>query len=192
MIEERADNVNEQPVQKPKPQTVAIVDDNPVILKLYMRLLHRAGFVPLTAKNGSEAVKLIIEEKPDAAVIDFMLPVLSGIEVCKKVRAERTCDHVKLILFTGDEQAETRERALKAGANAVVIKSPQASELVETVIYLLQQDLKCPSPQGDISRPPDGSGPEANYTPDDLEPVEEPAAVTIVTEQHTSSKTETS
>ena len=192
VIEDRAENVTEQAVQKPKPQTVVIVDDNPVILKLFTRLLHRAGFIPLIAKNGSEAVKLIIEEKPDAAVIDFMLPVLSGIEICKKVRAERTCDHVKLILFTGDEQAETRERALKAGANAVVVKSPQASELIETVIYLLQQDLKCPSSQGDDSRPQDRSGPEANDTPDSSDQAEEPDSVTIVSDEHASAKTETS
>lgn len=192
VLEDRENNVNEQAGQKPKPKTVVIVDDNPVIVKLYSRLLHRAGFVPLTAKNGSEAVKLIIEEKPDAAVIDFMLPILSGIEICKKVRAEKTCDDVKLILFTGDEQAETRERALKAGANAVVVKSPQASELIETVIYLLQQDLKCPSDQEDVSRPPDGSRPEANDTPDGSDPVKEPVSVTIVRDEHANANTEIS
>ena len=108
------------------------------------------------------------------------------------MRAERTCDDVKLILFTSDEQAETRERALKAGANAVVVKSPQASELIETVIYLLQQNLKCPTAQGDISRPPDGSGPEANYTPDGSDQVEEPGSVTIVSDEHAIAKTGTS
>jgi len=135
-------------VEKPKQPRVVIVDDNPVILKLYTRLLHRAGFAPFTAKNGREAVKLILDKKPDAAVIDFMLPVLSGIEICRKIRAERSCDHVKLILFTSDEEAETRDRALEAGANAVVVKSPQASELIETVTELLKKDL--PGPQAKI------------------------------------------
>lgn len=187
VLEDWGDKVNEQTVQKPKPQTVVIVDDNPVILKLYTRLLHRAGFVPHTAKNGSEAVKLILELKPDAAVLDFMLPVLSGIEICKKVRTERTCDNVKLILFTGDEEAETRERALKAGANAVVVKSPQASELIETVISLLQQNQKNSSPQGSNSRPLDGSGTEANLTPHGFAPVEELGSVTIVSNEQTNS-----
>ncbi|MFQ5650439.1 MAG: NAD-binding protein [bacterium] len=173
VIEERVDNATEQATQKPKPQTVVIVDDNPVILKLYTRLLHRAGFVPLTAKNGSEALKLILEEKPDAAVIDFMLPILSGIEICEKVRAERTCDDVKLILFTSDEEAETRQRALNAGANAVVVKSPQASELIETVIYLLQRDLKCASSKGDVSRLQHARGAEAKNTSEGSDPVEE-------------------
>ncbi len=118
---------------------VVIVDDNPVTLRLYSRLLQRAGFIPITAVNGLEAVDVIIREKPEAAVIDFMLPVLSGIEVCKEVRGVDTCSDVKLILFTGDDQPETQRRAMEAGADYFVLKTPESSELIETVIKAISE-----------------------------------------------------
>ncbi len=53
-------------------------------------------------------METILREKPDAAVVDFILPVLSGIELCEKVRAVEERNEMKLILFTADAQSETR------------------------------------------------------------------------------------
>jgi CheY-like chemotaxis protein len=124
--------------QAPQPEKLVIVDDNPVILRLYSRLFQKAGFDPVTAVNGREGLDAIIKEKPAAAVIDFMLPVISGIEVCRQVRTQEGLQGIKLILFTGDNQPETRSRALDAGADAVVVKSSEASEVIETVIRILK------------------------------------------------------
>ncbi|MDY6954461.1 MAG: NAD-binding protein, partial [Thermodesulfobacteriota bacterium] len=120
-----------------EPDKLVIVDDNPVILRLYARLFQKAGFHPMTATNGGDGLELIIQEKPVAAVIDFMLPTLTGIEVCRRVRAVEACKDTKLVLFTADHQPETRTRALEAGADAVVVKSPEASEVIETVVQTL-------------------------------------------------------
>lgn len=117
---------------------IVIVDDNPVILRLYTRLFQKAGFHPITANNGREGVDAIIREKPVAAVIDFMLPVLSGIEVCRQVRASKNGRKTKLILFTADGDEETHKRAVDAGTDAVVVKSSEASELIETVVQILR------------------------------------------------------
>lgn len=83
-------------------------------------------------------METILREKPDAAVVDFMLPVLSGIEVCQKVRAVEEMNEMKLILFTADAQSETRRRALAAGADSAVIKSANSSEEIETVVRTLK------------------------------------------------------
>jgi len=123
-----------------KQQKVVLVDDNPVVLRLYARLMRRAGFVPFTANNGRDAVDLILREKPVAAVIDYMLPLLSGIEVCRRVRGAEDTRGTKLILFTSDEQPDTRVSALEAGADAVVVKSADADELIETVIRMLNEE----------------------------------------------------
>jgi voltage-gated potassium channel len=122
----------------PVPRKLVIVDDNPVILRLYTRLFQKAGFHPMTATNGREGLDLIIREKPPAAVIDFMLPVLSGIDVCRQIKKTDGCEDIRLILFTADNQPETRNRALDAGADEVVLKSPNASEVVETVLQILK------------------------------------------------------
>lgn len=122
----------------PRPlRKVVIVDDNPVILSLYTRLFQKAGFLPLTAGNGQEGVERIIEHKPCVAVVDFMLPVLSGIELCRRVRSHKSCRETKLVLFTGNNHDDTHENALEAGADAVVVKSSDASEIIKTVESVL-------------------------------------------------------
>jgi voltage-gated potassium channel len=117
--------------------SVVIVDDNPVIVKLYTRLFQKAGFTPHTAADGATGLKLIARIKPQAAVIDFQMPVYSGIEICTRVRADAELDATRLILFTADDNTATRERALAAGADAVVVKSPEAQEVIETVIRII-------------------------------------------------------
>jgi len=117
---------------------IVIVDDNPVILRLYTRLFQKAGFHPITVTNGREGVDTIIREKPSAAVIDFMLPVLSGIEVCRQVRAAKESPKTKLILFTADSDEKTHKRAVDAGTDAIVVKSSEASEVIETVVRMLR------------------------------------------------------
>lgn len=138
VIDERQDEKNQLENHQLKPQKLVIIDDNPVILRLYTRLFQKAGFHPMTAADGREGLDLIIREKPVAAVIDFMLPVMSGIEICQGVRKNEDCQGIKLILFTADKQPETRKSALNAGADAVVIKSPEASEVIETVVQILK------------------------------------------------------
>jgi voltage-gated potassium channel len=117
--------------------SVVIVDDNPVIVKLYTRLFQKAGFRPHTAADGAEGFELIKRIKPQAAVIDFQLPVMSGIEICTHLRADAALAATRLILFTADDNTATRERALAAGADAVVVKSPEAREVIETVVRII-------------------------------------------------------
>lgn len=118
-------------------QTVVIIDDNPVIVKLYTRLFQKAGFAPHTADDGPSGLDLISQLKPHAAVIDFQLPVFSGIDICAQVRENTDLDDTRLILFTADDNTSTRERAMAAGADAVVVKSPEAREVIETVIRII-------------------------------------------------------
>jgi voltage-gated potassium channel len=121
------------------PRKVVIVDDNPVIVRLYSRLFQKAGFHPICADNGEDGLNLIFQEKPEAAVVDLMLPGCSGIDVCRAVRNSDVGKDIRLILFTSDEEKETRDKAIEAGADKVVVKSPEASEVIEQVIQLLQK-----------------------------------------------------
>ena len=132
-------NRNEGTTEGSVNRTVVIIDDNPVIVKLYTRLFQKAGFHPHTAADGKSGLDLILKLKPTAAVIDFMLPILSGIEICNHVRSVAECEDVHLILFTADDNTATRNRALEAGADAVVVKSPEAQEVIETVIRIIAE-----------------------------------------------------
>jgi len=144
-------------------QTVVIIDDNPVILQLYARLFRRKGFAPVLATNGREGLDAIIREKPMVAVVDFMLPVMSGIDLCKQVRTRSELDNTKLLLFTADDQEETRRRALKAGADDVIVKSANASKIINSVIAVLKTMPQSSEPQtasmDDFLTPPPESAP---------------------------------
>ena len=138
LVDEKKNIDTKQERRSSTPPKLVIVDDNPVILRLYTRLFQKAGFYPITATNGRDGLDLIIRERPVAAVIDYMLPVMSGIEVCDEVRKIDVCQETKLILFTADNQPETHKNALNAGADVVVVKSPEASEVIEIVIKTIR------------------------------------------------------
>ncbi|RPH39834.1 MAG: response regulator, partial [Desulfobulbaceae bacterium] len=72
-------------------------------------------------------------ERPDAAVVDFRLPDISGLEVCREVKSSEIGSMIKLFLFTADEEEGVRRQALEAGVDAVVVKSPEAGEIVAIV-----------------------------------------------------------
>lgn len=124
--------------QQGNTKKIVLIDDNPVILRLYTRLFQKAGFHVFKATQGFTGMALILNERPDAAVIDFELPDMSGIDVCRRVRNDSALDNTKLILFTANDEKITRESAVKAGANSVVIKSPDASEVINAVNHSLK------------------------------------------------------
>jgi len=112
---------------------MVLIDDNPVIRRLYTRLFQKAGYHIITAENGQEGYEIILRERPEAAVIDYFLPDMTGLEICTKIRANDDLHLMKLILFTGNDDLQTKKRALEAGVDSVVVKSPDAAEIVNTV-----------------------------------------------------------
>jgi len=119
------------------PEKIVIIDDNPVILRLYARLFQKAGFHPLTADSGDKGLALILQEQPAAAVVDYMLPGLSGLEVCRRVRQEHRGKSIKLIVFTADDDQQLRARCLQAGADDVIVKSAESAEIIRVVAKLV-------------------------------------------------------
>lgn len=117
---------------------MVLIDDNPVIRRLYTRLFQKAGYHIFTAENGKEGYEIILRERPQAAVIDYFLPDMTGLAICAKIRANVELHPMKLILFTGSDDAEIRQEALAAGVDSVVVKSPDAAEIVNTVKATLE------------------------------------------------------
>ena len=123
----------EEQLSQEQPQTIVLIDDNPVIRRLYTRLFQKAGYNIMTASTGREGGALILKERPDAAVVDYLLGDITGLDVCKNIRESEDGQAVKLILFTADESPDVREKALDSGVDIVVLKSPDAAEIVDLV-----------------------------------------------------------
>jgi voltage-gated potassium channel len=115
------------------PRKIVIVDDNPVIIRLFTRLFQKEGYHPFSATNGEEGFELILQENPSVAVIDYMLPGISGLDICRKLRAINFGDQLKLIVFTAENNGDLRRQCLEAGADAVIVKSSEAQEIIKTV-----------------------------------------------------------
>ncbi|PCJ16573.1 MAG: hypothetical protein COB02_15860 [Candidatus Cloacimonadota bacterium] len=114
---------------------VAIIDDNPIVVRLYTRLFQKKGLIPISASDGIKGAELVLKENPPVAVIDYLLPGMTGIEVCRKIKLDKK-NTTKLILFTGTEDDEARQEALEAGADLVIIKSSDTKEIINAVIGL--------------------------------------------------------
>jgi DNA-binding response OmpR family regulator len=91
------------------------------------------------AENGKDGLELILNEEPIAAVIDYHLPNLSGIEICREIRKIHELDHVQLLIFTADDSPDIRAQAMAIGANEVVVKSSDSADIIDRVLHHLNQ-----------------------------------------------------
>jgi len=112
---------------------VLIVEDEAVILRLLEVNFRLAGFEVETAARGEEALAKAAADPPDVAILDIMLPGLSGIEVCQRLRAAPETADVPVIMLSARTQDEERERSYALGVVAYVTKPFEPAELVEVV-----------------------------------------------------------
>ncbi|MCO4782918.1 MAG: NAD-binding protein [Candidatus Cloacimonetes bacterium] len=125
-------------VEDNEPSKVIIVDDNPIVVRLYSRLFQKNGLSPTAASDGIKGAELILSQNPEVAVIDYMLPGMTGINVCRRIKEDPNCN-TKLILFTASEDCGARDEALEAGADLVIIKSADTKEIINAVLQLISE-----------------------------------------------------
>ncbi len=116
---------------------ILCADDDEDILALVALRLERAGFRVARATDGHLALALARELRPDVAVLDVMMPLLTGIEVVHALRADASTKGVRTILLSARVQESDIGNGLAAGADAYLAKPFRAPELVELVQELL-------------------------------------------------------
>jgi DNA-binding response OmpR family regulator len=104
---------------------VLVADDDADILELVAFRLERAGYRTLTASDGEQALRIALAERPDIALLDVMMPRLSGLEVTQRLRAEG--ERMPIVLLTARVQEADIASGLAAGADDYIEKpfSPQ-------------------------------------------------------------------
>ena len=105
-----------------------VADDDEDILTLVRLRLMRSGFEVIVARDGEEALRLARENHPDLAVLDWMMPKASGLEVLRALRSDTTTSSIPVILLTARASESDIEEGLAAGADDYIAKpfSPQA------------------------------------------------------------------
>ena len=112
---------------------VLVADDEEDIRVLVSFRLDRAGWEVVTASDGREALDLILERRPDIAVLDVRMPKLTGIEVLEQVRADATVGETPVILLSAGVQGDSIAKGLEAGANEYMKKPFSPDELAARV-----------------------------------------------------------
>lgn len=102
--------------------TVLIVDDNADMCRVLARLVRASGHAADVALGGQEAIDYMQSHLPDAMILDVMMPRIDGLDVLRAVRANARTAKVPVIMFTAAGEGDLRERALRQGANAYLVK----------------------------------------------------------------------
>src|SRR5947209_5392691 len=116
---------------------VVVADDEREVASLVAVVLRRAGMRAAVACNGEEALEVIAEREPDAAVLDIMMPNVNGYEVVRAIRDEPLTQRMPIVLLSARAGGIDRDYGLRIGADAYLLKPFQPKALVAKVSELL-------------------------------------------------------
>ena len=132
------------------PETVLIIEDESDVVDLIRYNLKKAKFRVLTAQDGAEGFSMAVTDRPDAVVLDIMLPRLNGFEVLKKLKADSRSESIPILILSAKGEAESRIKGLQLGADDFMPKPFSPKELVLRIQALLRRSTKTVEPE--ISR----------------------------------------
>ena len=118
---------------------VLIVEDEEALALLLQYNLEAEGFRVSLAQRGDEAEVLISEDPPDLIILDWMLPGLSGIELCRRLRTGKTARPIPILILTARGEEQDRIRGLTVGADDYVVKPFSVPELLARVRAILRR-----------------------------------------------------
>jgi DNA-binding response OmpR family regulator len=116
---------------------ILIVEDDPNILISIEFLLRNAGYEVSVACDGRQALESARGWRPDLIVLDIMLPLVNGFEVCRQLRESHELNDVKILMLTARGRESEIEKGAALGANAYLTKPFATRELIETTQRLL-------------------------------------------------------
>lgn len=117
--------------------TILLVDDEPLLTEMLEYRLRAKGFDIAVAHDGREALEKFSAQRPSAVVLDAMMPVYDGMEVLRRIRQDKECGDVPVIMLSARRNEEDIVRALEAGASDYIVKPFLPEELMVRLQRLL-------------------------------------------------------
>ncbi|RRR75313.1 MAG: response regulator [Candidatus Viridilinea halotolerans] len=117
---------------------ILIVDDDPGIIDLLVRILTRDGYTPIIARNGVEALEQVEREPPDLILLDVTMPLLDGFAVCKRLKDNEATALIPVTMLTGLDDRDNRQRGLEVGTDDFLTKPFDTSLLRARIISQLR------------------------------------------------------
>jgi DNA-binding response OmpR family regulator len=118
---------------------IVIADDEPSIVAALEFLLQRNGYEVHIARNGEEAIKAVEDCSPDLMLLDVMMPVRSGYEVCKRIREHADWRHIKIIMLSAKGRDAEVNKGLAIGADLYITKPFSTRDLMAKISELLER-----------------------------------------------------
>ncbi len=118
---------------------VLVVDDEPEILQLLQYNFSKKGLEVATARNGQEGLELIRQDPPQIIVLDIMMPVMNGIEMCRELRKEESYKNIPVLFLSATSDDMLILSAMKAGGDHFVSKPIRLNLLFELVRKLYNE-----------------------------------------------------
>jgi len=118
---------------------VLVVDDDPAILEICSDLLQTEGYAVSVATNGQQAVEQVHHEPPNVVLMDIMMPIMDGIEACRRLKADQTTADIPVVLMSARTNL-TRQSQDLVHADALVAKPFDIDFLLSTIAGLVGED----------------------------------------------------
>jgi DNA-binding response OmpR family regulator len=119
---------------------VLICDDELYILEAVQYVVRRAGYVPLLAQNGEEALTLAQEEHPDMIILDIMLPKMDGYKVCSLLKSKPNTKDIYIMILTARGYESDNEKSIQNGADEFLTKPFSPHKLQQRLNRILNDD----------------------------------------------------
>ena len=118
---------------------ILLVDDEAALVTLLSYNLERAGFEVLSAPDGEQALAILAERHVDLVLLDWMMPYMSGIEVCRQLRRKPATRNIAIIILTARADETDRVRGLNTGADDYISKPFSTEELIARIHAVLRR-----------------------------------------------------
>jgi two-component system phosphate regulon response regulator PhoB len=123
----------------PRRPLILIAEDEAALTTLLRYNLEKEGFRTLEARDGEEALMLANEDTPDLVILDWMMPRVSGIEVCRRLRGRAETRNVPIIMLTARGEETDRVRGLDTGADDYITKPFSMTELLARIRAVMRR-----------------------------------------------------
>jgi CheY-like chemotaxis protein len=120
-------------------QTILVADDSPNIRQLVRSVLQRGGYRVIEAATGPSALRLASQHRPDAVILDFEMPLITGANVCERIRRSLALAGTRIVMLTGSALDVDQEGTIRASVDAFIMKPFSPRELLATVQELLPE-----------------------------------------------------
>ncbi|OGM12191.1 hypothetical protein A2Z22_05175 [Candidatus Woesebacteria bacterium RBG_16_34_12] len=119
-------------------QKILIVEDDPLVSRMYQTVFEFEGFEVELARNGEEGIEKLKKEKPVMILLDIMMPKMSGIDVLRELKADIKTKNIPVVVLTNLSGDKDAEKALELGAVKFIIKSKnKPREIVKQIREIL-------------------------------------------------------